>query len=151
MFSRYGIRPLVAAISLWLSGCGSLPLVEGNAVVVAGRNQKESPALNALSKIDQVTELDPLNLGCVDPHTTPQLSLVAQTVPIASGVSGDDTSRLECALKGFYSYAYFENLSDEERKTLQVNNITNAFAENAINRHGDLAKSIQDAKDAKYY
>lgn len=139
-------RTLTSAIlittSVLLSACAPvLPVLEGGQVTMV-HGIEETPALEELSKIDLIYELDPGKHGFCHPMSREdELSMTAPT-------------RLKCALDGFYSHKYFEELDAQERSALEVSNVAFAYAEKQARRVRDLAKEFAQnvaATDQGFY
>ncbi len=136
-----------AAPLLSLTGCMSLPALEGGRVFVVSSPGEAKPALDELAKIDIVYQLDPRKKGyCHSPEAKKNVyQPLFGAAPSRSGPAGPDhATEVRCALDGFYSSAYFDELSASDKKALEVSNVAFAYAEKQASRIGELSKKLDD-------
>ena len=119
-------------MSLTLIGCVSSPSLQGGDIYFENSNSEEdSVALAQLSKVDLIYELDPKKKGFC--HKGEHIKNI------------NDTIRLRCALDGFNSYEYFDELPSDQKEKLKVNNVTVAYVEKQVDRLTKLAKQFDEA------
>jgi hypothetical protein len=141
----YRITVIGCAVVL-ISGCAafrssrelSKPTLEGGQMYVVGAPKPDgsdgvAPLLSELSKIDLIYELDPKKYGpCNGGKDAPPVS----TAPLMS-----PAAKLRCAMDGFYSPRYFDELTPEQQVPFEVSNVAFAYAEKQSARISELAKS----------
>lgn len=130
--------PICIALTGIFSGCSSLPALEGGRISIVSGG-KATPAVEELAKIDLAYQLDPKKKGFCHRPPPPNASASAP-----ANVTIDSTTEIRCALDGFYSQEYFDELQSQERAALEVSNVTFAYAEKQASRIGDLTKKISD-------
>lgn len=135
MFKNAHLLLGMSFIACALSGCAALrssknmtrPTLEGGQMYFASP-EAPTPMLSEMSKIDLIYELDPKKYGsCHKESASPPTPLTA-------------AARLKCALDGFYSPVYFEELSPDQKLSLEVSNVAFAYAEKQSSRIAELAK-----------
>ena len=146
----------VMLIAVFCGGCTTLPALEGGRVsLVSGGTAR--PAVDELAKIDLAYQLDPKRYGhCHERTLAEPLDAPVRTEAMAKTAAEkgpDPTDELRCALEGFYSPRYFDELTSEQKKALEVSNVTFAYAEKQANRIGDLSRRLDEVSskfDATY-
>lgn len=123
-----------------MTGCSTGPSLQGGDIYIQ-RGDNVEIALEELSKVDLIYELDPQRQGFChfEPYQYAKLN---------------DVVKLRCALDGFNSYSYFSNLPEEQREKLRVNNVTVAYVEKQVDRLNKIAKhynnTVRDG-ESEYY
>lgn len=134
MYNKSFVIIITCLLIFSLSGCAKLPVLEGGQLKVL-HGGEENDALDELSKVDLIYELDPMQFGAcheLDPEE-PQTPIM----------------KLKCAFDGFYSERYFDEVAFEgtRAKSLDVSHVAFAYAEKQLARIKELAKKFDELTD----
>jgi hypothetical protein len=144
---QQAVKLLSSVISVTVLGGCALPVLEGGQMRLMNGGESKN-AIEELSKIDIAYNLDPKRRGFC--HQSPSegagtAPTAAQSIDYATSTKPrDSTYEIRCAIDGFHSETYFNELGKNERAALEVSNVTFAFAEKQTSRIGELSKKLDE-------